>query len=200
MLPGIRNTSIVTQIHDTKMRYVSNIFLPSCFPRSLSISLSLYSLCQPAKWGILSKGTIPRIVARLEWYLQKVEEISNTIFLFHNYFSPIGEQPEQRILAYKSEQPTAGCMEIFHKYCCYIKHGGIITHLTSWNTWRHVIDVWAYGAWIRIYYILCSKTYGAFGGLFWSPAGSQQAARNARICETCSSIFCRFSVLTRPGQ
>ena len=42
-----------------------------------------------------------------------------------------------------------------------------------------------YGAWIEIYHGLCSKIYGIFGGLFWSPAGSWQAARSARICETC---------------
>ena len=40
-----------------------------------------------------------------------------------------------------------------------------------------------YGACIRMYYALCSKTYGTFGGLFWSPAGSRQAARSVRICE-----------------
>ena len=28
------------------------------------------------------------------------------------------------------------------------------------------------------------KTYGTFGGLFWSPAGSRQPAGSARICET----------------
>ena len=38
------------------------------------------------------------------------------IVLFHNSFSPSWEQPEQRISAYKSEQPTAGCIIIFHKY------------------------------------------------------------------------------------
>ena len=37
---------------------------------------------------------------------------------FHNYFSPSGEQLKQRILANKSEQPTAGCIAIFHKYGC----------------------------------------------------------------------------------
>ena len=43
-----------------------------------------------------------------------------------------------------------------------------------------------YGAWIMIYYILCPKTYGIFDGLFWSPAGSRQAARSGCICETSS--------------
>ena len=57
------------------------------------------------------------------------------IVLFHNSFSPSGEKPEKWILAYKSEQPTAVCIEIFHKYGCYIKHGGIIRNLTLRNPW-----------------------------------------------------------------
>ena len=54
---------------------------------------------------------------------------------FSQLLSPSGEKLEQRIRAFKSEQPTAGCMAIFHKYCCYIKHGGIITNLTLQNPW-----------------------------------------------------------------
>ena len=33
-------------------------------------------------------------------------------------------------------------------------------------------------------YILWSKAYGTFGGLFWIPTGLRQAARNVGICET----------------
>ena len=40
------------------------------------------------------------------------------------------------------------------------------------------------GAWIKIYYVLCSKTYSTFGGLFWFPGGSQRVARGTGICET----------------
>ena len=47
------------------------------------------------------------------------------IVLFHNYF-PIAVG----MLAYKSEEPTNGCIAMFHKYCCYMKHGGITTNLT----------------------------------------------------------------------
>ena len=49
-----------------------------------------------------------------------------------------------------------------------------------------------YGAWVRMYYVLCPKAYGTFGGRFWSPAGSWQATRSARICETqfCTAICC----------
>ena len=49
----------------------------------------------------------------------------------------------------------------------------------------HNTTVRVYGAWIRLYYVLCIKTYDTFGDLFWSLAGSQQADRSARICETC---------------
>ena len=41
-----------------------------------------------------------------------------------------------------------------------------------------------YGAWIRVYHVLYSKSYCTFSGLFWSPAGSRQATRCARLCET----------------
>ena len=30
------------------------------------------------------------------------------------------------LLAQKSEQPIAGCIAIFHKYCCSIKHGVLL--------------------------------------------------------------------------
>ena len=40
------------------------------------------------------------------------------------------------------------------------------------------------GAWIRIYYVLCSKTYSTFGSLFWSPAGLRWAVIGTCICET----------------
>ena len=40
------------------------------------------------------------------------------------------------------------------------------------------------GAWIGIYYVLCSKIYSPYGDPFWIPAGSRRATRGARICET----------------
>ena len=46
----------------------------------------------------------------------------------------------------------------------------------------------AYGAWIKIYYILCSKTYSTSGNLFQSPDNSRQAARRTRICDTRNII------------
>ena len=46
-----------------------------------------------------------------------------TIDLFYDSFSSSGEQPEQRILACEPKQPSVNCIAIFHKYCCYIKHG-----------------------------------------------------------------------------
>ena len=59
-------------------------------------------------------------------------------------FSPSCEQPEQRILAHMTEQPTTGCIAIFHKYCCYTKHGGIITKLNIWNHWGVITDMTKY--------------------------------------------------------
>ena len=41
-----------------------------------------------------------------------------------------------------------------------------------------------YGAWIKIYCVLCSKTYNTLHSCHYFPAGSWQAARVARIWET----------------
>ena len=104
--------------------------------------------------------------------------------------SHVSQQPEQHILAHKSEQPSAGWIAIFHKYCCYIKLGGIITNLNLWNFFGYVTDMSKCHAacvcrmdW-NIHYALGLKTYSTFDGLFWSPAGSRRAARGACICET----------------
>ena len=51
------------------------------------------------------------------------------------------------------------------------------------------------GAWIRMYYVLCSKTYSKLGGLFWTPAGSQPVARGARICESRLLFVFVFQIL-----
>ena len=74
------------------------------------------------------------------------------------------------------------------KYCCYTKRGGVITNwppeiiagmlLICQNT-----TVRVYGAWIIIYYALCSKTYSNSAKVLWSTASSRQAVRSARICE-----------------
>ena len=62
--------------------------------------------------------------------------------------------------------PAAGCIAIFHKYYCCTKRGGITTNL------------------IKRYCVLCSKTYNNSHSCHNFPAGSRQAARGARICET----------------
>ena len=56
-------------------------------------------------------------------------------------FSPSGEQLELRKLAHELKQPTAGCIAIFHKYCCYTKHGSITASLTLQNHWGYVTNV-----------------------------------------------------------
>ena len=49
-----------------------------------------------------------------------------------------------------------------------------------------------YGAWIKIYCVLCSKTYNTLHSCHNFPAGSRQAARGVRICETSllMAIWC----------
>ena len=80
-------------------------------------------------------------------------------------------------------------MAIFHKYCCHkkIKLGGIITNLTMKSLgvcyWYDKIPQCRYME-HGLEYILWSKAYGTFGGLFWIPTGLRRAARNAGICET----------------
>ena len=59
-------------------------------------------------------------------------------------FFPSGKQPEHHILAHELKQPTAGCIALFHKYCCYAKRGGIKIDLTLRNHWRYVTDVSKY--------------------------------------------------------
>ena len=45
-----------------------------------------------------------------------------------------------------------------------------------------------YGAWIKTYYVLCSKTYSGFGNVSQSSSTLRQAARSARIYETVRSM------------
>ena len=131
-------------------------------------------------WGANHGGNWNQI----DWKIA-VKLLNLLLIYFYNIpvsklFFPSGKQLEQCILAYKSEQPTAHCIAIFHKYCCYIKHGGIITNLTM-KSLGYVTDMSkyhkVYGAWIWLYYILCLKKYGTFSCLFWSPAGLWWAMR-----------------------
>ena len=46
------------------------------------------------------------------------------------------------------------------------------------------ITMWVYGAWIKTYYVLSSKTYSTFGNVLKSTASLRQAARSNRIYET----------------
>ena len=50
-----------------------------------------------------------------------------------------------------------------------------------------------YGTWIKIYCALCSKTYNTLHSCHNFLAGSQQAARVARICET--SLLSMFAYI-----
>ena len=87
---------------------------------------------------------------------------------------------------------------IFHKYCCYTKHGGIKARLTL-HIYGGILlicqntPMQVNGAWVKRYCLLCSKPYNTLHSCHNFPAGSRQAARGARICETsllkCSWMF-----------
>ena len=105
--------------------------------------------------------------------------------LFHDYFSPSGEQLEQRILSYKQN----------NRLCSNISQ--ILLLYKVWGYYNKFYSMKYLGIYhwyvrlprLRIYYVLCSKTYRSFGGLFWAPAGSRRTSRDARICETSMIIY-----------
>ena len=105
--------------------------------------------------------------------------------LFHDYFSPSGEQLEQRILSYKQN----------NRLCSNISQ--ILLLYKVWGYYNKFYSMKSLGIYhwyvrlprLRIYYVLCSKTYRSFGGLFWAPAGSRRTSRDARICETRIIIY-----------
>ena len=96
---------------------------------------------------------------------------AENIFVRHhasaNGDRPVSQQlSEHRKLAHELLQPTASCMKIFHKYCCYTKCGGITTNLTpriigSMLLMCQNATMRVYGAWIKTYHVLCSKTYSS---------------------------------------
>ena len=94
---------------------------------------------------------------------------------------------------YSTFQWNAGCIAIFHKYCCHTKYGGTKTNLTLRNHWGMLLmcqntTMRVYGAWVKTYNVLCPKTYSSFGNVSLSIASSRQAARSARMSETDLSI------------
>ena len=120
------------------------------------------------------------------------------IVLFHNYFSPSGEQLEQRILTCKSEQPTAGCIaRLFYKYCCYIKHGGYYNKFDYEILGGRLLIIHVYFKIPQCRYMEHELEYIAFYvqkqmpplacvcPQARSPTGLRRAARGARICEIC---------------
>ena len=128
-----------------------------------------------------------------QWETLRSNTISHRTFsqLFFLYWWAA----EQRILAHQSEQPTAGCRAIFHKYVCYIKHGGIITNLNLWNPWGYVTDVSKchnMGVWSMDYITFYDQKHIApLVALFWFLACSRQAAMGTRICETPLLAGCK---------
>ena len=68
------------------------------------------------------------------------------------------------------------------------KRGSVKTKLTNRNHWIMLLmcqntTVRVYGAWIKMYCALCSKTYNTLHSCDYFPVGSRQANRDARICE-----------------
>ena len=106
---------------------------------------------------------------------------------FHKHFFPSGEQLEHHKLAHELLQPTASCIEIFYKYCCYTKCGGI-TNFTLRNHWGTLpmcrnTTMQVNEAWIKKCCMLCSKTYNTLHSCHNFPADLRQATRGTRICE-----------------
>ena len=99
-----------------------------------------------------------------------------------NYF------PGHSKVARRSQPCAKGALAIFHKYCCFIKYGGMITKLTVILQGILLIcqnvTVWMCGAWIRIYYVLCSKSIAHLVACSGPPISSQRAVKGIRICET----------------
>ena len=78
-------------------------------------------------------------------------------------------------------------------YGLYKTWGIIKTNLTSRNHLGMSLmcqntTMRVYGAWIKTYYVLCSKTYSGFGNVSQSSSSLRQAAGSARICETVGSM------------
>ena len=71
-------------------------------------------------------------------------------------------------------------MGVLKQVWLYKIYGGVL--LIYQNTTMRVN-----GAWIKRYCVLCSKTYNTLHSCHNFPAGSRQATRGARICET--SLF-----------
>ena len=90
------------------------------------------------------------------------------IVLFHNYFSSSGEQPEQRILAHESEQPSAGCIAIYktwgyHKKFEFMKSLGLCYSYVK-KSWCGCVE---HGLEYDTFYV--KKHVASLKALFWSP-------------------------------
>ena len=75
---------------------------------------------------------------------------------------------------------TCQCIAIFHKYICYIKHGGIITNLNLWNPWGYVTDMSQCGFvehGLECFLSYVQKHIAHLAACFGPLADSQRAAR-----------------------
>ena len=92
---------------------------------------------------MISQGIIPDILISANAVPRVNIYLSNSPI--SQIFLPlvVSSSTEHRKLAH-DKQPTAGCIAIFHKYCCYTKRGGITTSLTPRNHWGYVTYVSKY--------------------------------------------------------
>ena len=84
--------------------------------------------CESLVWEIIGQRGVSQNAGVLVLVFFNQALASDQFNDVEQLFSPSTGEPEQHIFAHKLVQPTAGCRAIFHKYCCSIKHGGIITN------------------------------------------------------------------------
>ena len=100
------------------------IYFFGCYIKSYRLSMSWPLTCLQVRWYFDGNYEMPM---QFVW----IHNLKGVIDLFHSNPSSSGEQLKHRKLAHEVKQPTAGCIAIFHKYCCYTKRGSITTNLIT---------------------------------------------------------------------
>ena len=106
---------------------------------------------------------------------------------FHKDFSPSVEQLEHSKLAHNS--PLTVVKQYFTNIAA-IQNVSVLQQIWLYEIIGDTLPMCqnttmrVNGAWIKRYCVLCSKTYNTLHSCHNFPAGLQQAARDARICET----------------
>ena len=120
-----------------------------------------FEIWQPARqtyWEATWQISKHLVNSRMKYY-----GIRTNCPVSRRYF-PRGEQLEHLIWAHELLQPTAGCIAIFHKYCCcttaltVLKQIWLFEIIGGMLLMCQNIAMRVYGAWIKKYCVLCSKT------------------------------------------